>query len=356
MILWKYELKKILFTQGGIWILCGCLLCKLVFLSVFPELKDERIRLTQKQYDKYLEQLYGENTPEKSALIKEEYETCIAIINASEEMKKEYQQGDLSEEEWQQFAEKLDWAYLHQNAVQIFQEKEIQFEAQRADVSPAHYIYEYGWQTIFTLQMFPDIFLLFGILVLAVQSFCTEMTNGTLPILLAARNGRRRLFGTKLSALLTICFAVLLVGGVSEAAVFLLRGWCNDAKAPLYSISLFAECDMLELSLQQGYLLSLSVRLCATLLFVIMLFGLSVWIRNRVNLLFLGICIVTIPLLFTRQAGASLLFTHIGLLCGGRMLILLGKVEFSFIFPLICVGIYSGTVLVMAMRRYQKGL
>ena len=66
MTLWRYELKKTLINQKGIWILLACLVLKFVLLAVFPEQKDGRILLTQRQYDKYLVQLQGENTPEKS--------------------------------------------------------------------------------------------------------------------------------------------------------------------------------------------------------------------------------------------------------------------------------------------------
>ena len=52
-MLWRFELKKALINQKGVWILLLCLLLKLVALNVFPEQKDSRIKLSQKQYDKY---------------------------------------------------------------------------------------------------------------------------------------------------------------------------------------------------------------------------------------------------------------------------------------------------------------
>ena len=59
MMLWRGEMKKTLMTQRGIWVLLVCLVLKLAFLCAFPEQKDRRIVLSQKQYDKYLYQLYG---------------------------------------------------------------------------------------------------------------------------------------------------------------------------------------------------------------------------------------------------------------------------------------------------------
>ena len=39
-------------------------------------------------------------------------------------------------------------------------EKAEQFLEQPADVPAAHYIYEYGWQSVYTLLQFSDVFLL----------------------------------------------------------------------------------------------------------------------------------------------------------------------------------------------------
>ena len=65
-------------------------------------------------------------------------------------------------------------------------EKAEQFLKQPEDIPPAHYIYEYGWQTVFALLQFPDVFLLFGLLVLTAQCFPAEVSSGMLPVLLAA--------------------------------------------------------------------------------------------------------------------------------------------------------------------------
>ena len=64
MRLLKYELKKMMLMQKGVFLLLICFLLKVIFLCVFPEQKDPRIVLSQKQYDKYLLQL-AENPPRR---------------------------------------------------------------------------------------------------------------------------------------------------------------------------------------------------------------------------------------------------------------------------------------------------
>lgn len=355
MTLWGFELKKMLFTQKGLWILLACLIFKLLFLFFVPEQKDERILLSQKQYDKYLEQLHGENTPEKSAFIRQEYADCLETIQKQEEMRRIYQKGELSEEDWQQYLEKLDKAYLHRNAAQMFAEKEEQFAQQTTENPPAHYIYEYGWQTVFTLQMFPDLFLLFGVLLLSAQCFAMEETGGVLAVLISARNGRSPLFRAKLSALLSVSFIAALLSSTMEAVVFWQRGFGNDPAVPLYSITLFKECP-LNIALGQGYLLCLGVRICATLLLSGVVFGLSVWMKNAMNILAFALCILLLPLLMEGLCGAGILFTHMGLLCGSRMLLHLGSSGLPWVLPLLTTAVYSTVFVFAAGKRHQKGL
>ena len=102
-MLWRYELKKALLNQKGIWILLVCLILKLVFLSAFPEQKDARILLSQKQYNKYLLQLHGEDTLEKSTWIIEEYEHFKEIKGMRSQMQEQFARGEISEEEYRYY-------------------------------------------------------------------------------------------------------------------------------------------------------------------------------------------------------------------------------------------------------------
>lgn len=172
-----------------------------------------------------------------------------------------------------------------------------------------------------------------------------------LPVLLAARNGRRKLFRGKLLALLTVGLSAAVISSGLEWVVFSLRGWCNDAAAPLYSITRLAACS-LELSLGEGYVLCLGVRLLATLLLVTLLFGLSVWLKSTTNLIFSGLCILALPLLW---GGTAALFTHGGLLSGTRMLLWLGESVTNLVLPVVTVTAYSTVVAFFAARRHARG-
>lgn len=351
-MLFGKELKKLLISYKGILILAVCLILKILLLGFFPEMKDNRIRLSQKQYDKYLVQLHGENTEEKSEFILTEYATCKETKDLFQSMKDLHEAGELSEAEWEDYCDAYAYAELHINSAGLFAEKAEQFAEQSKKLPPAHYIYEYGWQTVYTLLQFPDIFLLFGLLLLTAQCFSVEASGGMLPVLLAARDGRKRLFGAKLLALLTVGLGATLLGGGLEVLVFYLRGFLNDGGVPIYSVTAMTNCR-LDLSLVQGYALCLGLRLAATLLFIALAYGLSIWLKNTTNLIFAGLCILGLPLLW---GDALSLYFHGGLLSGTKALQWLGESGTSVILPLVVVTAYSGAVVFLASRRHQRGL
>ena len=267
-------------------------------------------------------------------------------------MKLAHNAGKLSKAEWEEYIQALSDANLHENASNIFTEKAEQFAEQPQELPPAHYIYEYGWQTVYTLLAIPDVFLLLGILLITSQCFASEVSSGMLPVLLSAKEGRKRLFYAKLLSLLTVGLLATFLGGGLEVLVFYLRGFLHDGDVPIYSISIMTNYR-LNLSLAQGYALCFGLRLAAALLFIALAYGLSIWLKSTPNLLFAGLCILGLPLLW---GSALALFFHGGLLSGAKALQWLGDSGMSPALPLLVVSLYSGVVVFFASRRHQRGL
>ena len=83
-----------------------------------------------------------------------------------------------------------------------------------------------------------------------------------------------------------------------------------------------------------------------------LLFGLSVWLKSTTNLIFSGLCILALPLLW---GGTAALFTHGGLLSGTRMLLWLGESVTNLVLPVVTVTAYSTVVAFFAARRHARG-
>ena len=86
MAMWRCEMKKALVTQKGLLILAVCVFLRLLTAAMMPELKDDRIKMSQKQYDQYLAVLHGANTPEKSEFIISERDHCESVKAAKDSM------------------------------------------------------------------------------------------------------------------------------------------------------------------------------------------------------------------------------------------------------------------------------
>ena len=137
-----------------------------------------------------------------------------------------------------------------------------------------------------------------------------------------------------------------------EAGIFLARGFCNDPGAPLYSVAAMDDCG-LPLSLAQGYLLSLGIRGAAALLFAAGVFALSQWLRQGAYLIFAGLCLVALPLLWD---SVPALFLYGGAACGSRALLWAGRGAVSLWLPLCVMGAYTAGLTALAARRYRRGL
>ena len=397
-MLFCFELKKMLFTRKGLFVLVICLVLKTAFLFAFPKLIDERIRLSRKQYDKILDMVWGESSDEKDRFLIESFDACKAILDSRDRMQEQYRAGEITEEEWQEYCTEYDQANLHENALEILHEKAEAFSymmkvlaegssgteevdgddsgiteadndglrTRKADgdrpnmgntdtgkvLSRPWYMDEYGWQTVFTLLRFPDVFLLVFVLLAAVQAFSAEDASGMLPILMSSAKGRRELYLCKVGALTLVTFAAAVFGGVLELLIFQARGFLADGGVPLYSITIFSK-TWLNLSLLQGYYLCLFVRCVVLTMFSLLILGISVWIRGAGNLIMLSLMLLVIPFLFLTSRMA--LFTYSVLISGTEILKLSAASDIPVKIPAITMSLCSILAVILGMMRYTEG-
>lgn len=348
-MLFLFELKKLLLTKRGLFILLGCLFLKAVFLFVFPEQIDSRIRLSRKQYDRYLETIYGEDTEEKNAQIREEYAACKAVIAALEATMEKYRAGELSEEEWSAYSNEYEDALLHINSLEIFYEKAVRFgelEETYPDMEKPYYVDESGWQTVYTLQKFPDVFLLVFVLLMAVLSFSSEASSGMLPVLMSASKGREELFLAKACVLALVSILGSGAGCLMEALIFRARGFFADGGVPLYSISVFGNTAY-HATLSGAYASCLAVRILVMAAFGLAVLGISVWLRRGADLITVALLLLVLPALFI-QAKASV-FSYTVLLSGTRLLALSAANRMPLWFPAAETGLVSLAAMLVGM-------
>ena len=307
MELFKFELKKICFFQKGLLIGGLCLAVTCLFLVLFPEMKDPRIKESSFQYMKLLNEFYGNDSPEKQNEIRKRYTEVNETLAEFEIMHKKYSEGILSESEWKTYSERYEKAKVIENAVNIFFETADRFSHQNTEIN-AQYIYQYSWNTIFFLHSFPNIPLLLGILFISTSIFPMEVNSGMLTIIKSSKNGRYHFIIVKTVVLILFITVLCFLGLLAELVIFYLRGMLNDSNAPVQSIQFFTDAAI-NVTLRQALVISLLIRTGGMISIGLLSFCLSTVIQGNMQafLTSIGILIISYLLLLITNKGEGVL-------------------------------------------------
>lgn len=358
MKLIKLELHRLLAINRIIFILVGCLLLKVLLVNLVPEMKDPRIKLSHRQYDYYLEILYGEDTEEKQQFILTEYDTFRALYESFSSMRELYDNGQLTDDEWSAFVEEYHSAEIRLPALTIFKEKLEEFQQVYPydTIDPPQYFYDYGWKTYFTYLAFPDVLAVLSMLLLAVQVFGGDISMGAVNLLRSTRNGKEKLF---LSRTVLCIFGSVVISAVHmavEYVMFSLRMPLNDAAAPLYSLPNFAGVPF-PTSIITGLLLAYLFRALGLCLIGLFVLYLSILLKNMVSTLCCTVAAVALPLLLNSLPDGAIAYTYTGFLTGGDIIknyVNMANPLFCLL-PLLVLLLISLLLFLSAKRVYQNG-
>jgi len=252
----RYELYKVLFSYKALILIIIFLTVKAAVLCVLPEIKDSRVKSSQKQYDKVLSKIHGERTPEKDAYIASIYLRYKTVLDSYIEKRNSYTNGAINKDEWEAYSKDYEQAKLYINAYGIFYEKEEAFKELKSfeDLPSAAYFYDYGWISAFTYMGFPDPVSFLLILLLAVKMICPETDSGGMSINLTTRYGRFPLFLSKTAALLLMLCAAAIISAALETVIFKARFALKESYWPIYSIPNYVKYP-LRISLARGFLI-----------------------------------------------------------------------------------------------------
>ena len=320
MRLFLYELKKLLLTEKGLWILLGAALLSAALMFFFPEQRDARIVHAHKKYDEYMSRYYGPDTEEKQTEIRTRAEEVLSILGSFVENRTAYQNGKMTEDEWSAYIRAYELALQEEAASDIFFEKAERFKRwSEAGVVP-DYMDEYGWETSFFLTGFPAVFSLIALVLIASRSMPMEFETGLFPVLYASAKGRRELKAAKLLAVTVSAFSLGLVTGALDLLAFSARGFLNDPGTVSASVKWFAEAAEGQRPLIFSLLMAELLRLLGLLLTAILSYSLSVFLKNSRTVILLMLALLFIPLLLLLTGNDGLLMGLTGLLSGSRLL------------------------------------
>ncbi|MCL2079225.1 MAG: hypothetical protein FWH17_05185 [Oscillospiraceae bacterium] len=296
MWIWRYELTKILFSYRGLLLIAAFVVLKTALLIALPELKDERIKLSQKNYDKVLSEIHGPTTPEKEEYITSTYAKYRETLERFTQMKDAYLSGKISRDEWEKYSNEYGEANLYINSFEIFNEKREIFAAllPYGELLPPAYFYEYGWNSALTYMGFPDPLSLILVLLLAVQMICPEASSGILKINLCTHYGRAPLFLSKFAVLSFLLLIAAAISVTLEIAVFSLRFDLSQPHWGIYSVAPY-DLTLLPYSLAEGILHIASIRAAGLIMLGLFAFGVACFTQNAAQTIFCVTVCVVIP-------------------------------------------------------------
>lgn len=289
----RYELRKMLLKQYGLWLLLTALLLKI--LSLFSGAGTDVLNMSMEThktyYLNYMQVLSGALDDEKQRYIEQEAQAFADAERTFQKTEQQLLAGECTEYEFLQAADAYRASREKQEAFTAVQGQYLaaQHDAQK------YLMYTNGWSVLLA-GSHADWILILLICLLSAPVVCTEHSSGMAQLLAVTKNGRSRLYRSKLAAILIAAAAATLVLAVTEGVFVHLRyGLCNG-DYPLRSIPQFAETEY-RISCIQAALLIAACRLLGAIWLAVIVFCASVLLKRAVPSVFAGVSSVLLPML-----------------------------------------------------------
>ncbi len=251
---------------------------------------------TDSVYKEYMTTLSGELTEEKLAYMEEERNRIDSAKNGYNQILADYYQGKVSQQEYLAFLDEYDYAKDRDSHFARIENRRDYILSVQAAGKNAHFVYDTGWNTLFS-QGFD--YLLYGlVLLLFAGVFANEIRGGIHNILKATGKGRWRLFLSKYAAVLTLAtvlFAAFTAIDLTAAMKsFEFPAW----DAPIQSLTMFGSQP--NMTMARFVALWIAVKWLAVVLLVTALTGISLLSGKVLNTMAIVATVTLMPFLLRR--------------------------------------------------------
>ncbi len=295
----RYELKKILFRRGGLFLLLGLLLIEAVLLF-FTEPYDRELENNRASYESYLAQVEGPLSEDSRSFLEEEMARLELNRVRMENLKNDYYLGKISEEAFRaQFDEYAPGEAVYTGFTKLFS----QFIFVREDAA-RYFLYTGGWEVLLTHWQ-PDLLLLLVLILLLTPVFCEEYASGMDQMLRTQKRSSR--FGVTVKVIAALLVTGLLAAMqqlfevIYAAAVFGLP----HGDYTLRSLITFGATTN-DLTLWQALWLQFALKELGYLYGAVLILFLSVLLKKVSLTLTAGIVLLPLPYLAVQEMDAFL--------------------------------------------------
>lgn len=331
--LYWYELRKSLLSRKGLLLLAALLLLKLgTASSTYAPRENYQAML----YAEYMQAWSGPTSAETQQAIREEYEGVQAALNDFDRMRYAFLRGELEESVFSDYMTEYNYA-----ADRVTLIEQIHDHAAYLDTLPAkgiengYFLYDLDWNVLFSAGA--DLLLILYTVLAFSGVFADEYGKAELLTLLrTAKNGRERLFWSKILFTLATTGGIALLTAGIDAVWIITHLSLPNAEAPLLSLERFGNIST---TIGIGSFLALGtlVRIFAVMLVGLLSALLGVWIRQRIYTALIALSIVFAPRIAADLGASPLRLLDLAGACSLSELLLRGGTwSYVWLFFLTC--------------------
>ena len=293
-----YELKKILLKRYGILITLFALLIKITSLLWGNDaaVLNNKMEENKNIFLSYMQVLSGEINEEKSEFIVSEEKNFADAQSLYAQTEQQYLNGKCSEYDYLIALEDYEATQEKHEAFSVVQG---QYLSATAD-NRRYFMYTNGWSRLLAGGA-PDWILIFFVCIITAPVISKEYSCEMAQLLALTKNGKARLYISKLAAVLIVVTAVSVVFSMTEIVYTCLRYGLNNPDFPLKSIPQFVNTEY-DLSVYQAMIVIFLNRLCGVWYLSALIFYISTIIKNTLPCIFIGLSVVFVPMLLLAES------------------------------------------------------
>ncbi len=295
----RYELKKMLFRRGGLFLIIGLLLIEGVALF-FTQPYDQELESNRASYERYLRRVEGPLTDEKRSFLEAEMSRLEQNRVAMEALKNDYFLGKISEAEFRmKFEEYAPGEEVYTGFTKLFS----QYIFVREDPARS-FLYPGGWEVLLTDRV-PDLLFLLTLIILLTPVFCEEHASGMAQMLLTQRRSAWYIVPAKVAAVVLVVSSLTAVLQLYELIYASLVFGLPHGDYSLRSLMTFGATSG-SLTLWQAFWLQFALKELGYLFAALLMLFLSVLLKKVSLTLMAGIALLPLPHLAVQEIGKFL--------------------------------------------------
>lgn len=236
-----HELKKALIKKRGFIIILIFLAISTLFsyYSSDNNYISSDIQNNKEYFHEYLSVLNGKQTESKIKFINDESSKISEAQQQLRSLAETVGTNQISEKE---FSEKMSTNIIIINKQTAF--NQIMLQNLNASEDPEHryFIYPDGWSCLLGKESIN--IMKIALLIIVISSvFCYEYESGISPVLLCSKNGKTKLFLSKLISIVIITILIGVIFELSDIIVYSIKYGLPNGSFPVQSIKKFMNCQ-----------------------------------------------------------------------------------------------------------------